>query len=514
MSNCSIETRDITKSFATTLACDAIDLKIYPGEIHALLGENGAGKTTLMRILSGFMRPDAGTILLDGEPIQLESPGDAMRLGIGMVHQRYRLIESFTVADNLLLGSSFDGRASAFYRHVEEIGKHFGIAVRPDAYVWELSDGERQRVEIVRVLQRGARILILDEPTGVLSPQECGELFGALKRMSAEGKSVVLISHKMEEVLEWCDRITVIRKGRKVLTKSATGVSAAELAEMTIGSEISVASSKRQLSPGKVVLNFDGICASGAQPMSSLKDVSFILREREILGVAGLSGNGQTELAEVCAGLAQSSRGRIVLCGRDITSLGVATASAAGMAFIPEDRVGTGVCSNLGTDENLILRDLKNERFARWGLLDRDAIQAWAREKVSEFDIRLPDISGPIRRLSGGNMQKVVLARELSRPITVLVAAQPIRGLDVAAAEAVHRMILDARDRGAAVLLISEDLDEITKLSDRMIVMHRGEITAELLPDASREQIGLAMAGVRLDRPIGRPAEQAVLQPT
>jgi general nucleoside transport system ATP-binding protein len=496
----SIEARGVTKRFGAVPACDEIDLKTQAGEIHALLGENGAGKTTLMRILSGFIKPDEGTILLNGAPVQFDSPRDAIRLGIGMVHQRYRLIEKFTVTDNLLLGSSFAGARSDFARHLENLGKHFGIEVNPEVYVWQLSDGERQRVEILRVLQRGADVLILDEPTGVLSPQECVQLFIALKKMTAEGKTIILISHKMEEVLQWCDSITVLRKGKTVASRETSGVTASELAELTVGSKVNLASALRNRSgPSDVVLKLQNVSAAGVQLMSSLRGISLELRGREILGVAGLSGNGQTELAEVCVGLRKLTHGKITIQNKDITGLSVSQVVSAGVRFIPEDRVGTAVCPNMGTNENLVLRDLMSGRFSRWGVLNKSKINKWAQDKIDAFNIRLPDMFGPIRRLSGGNMQKVVVARELGKPLKVLIAAQPIRGLDVAATDSVHRMIMEARQSGTAVLLISEDLDELTKLSDRLIVMHRGEITAELPRNPSREKIGLAMAGVRVE---------------
>lgn len=497
MSHPYLETRAITKRYGDVAANDSVDFSVRAGEIHALLGENGAGKTTLMRILSGFVQPDSGTILLDGQPIRLQSPSHAMSLGIGMVHQHWRLVEKFTVADNLRLGNPFRGSNLDFKRQIEDISRHFGLKVRPDAYVWELSLGERQRLEILRVLQRGARTLILDEPTAVLSPQECVQLFDAVRQMAAEGNSIVLISHKMQDVMQWCDRITVLRRGRVVAERSPRDVTAAELAELTVGRAVHVASPARRSQPGDYALELEGVFVSGGGNMATLKDISFKIREGEILGVAGVSGNGQTELAEVCAGLVRPSRGRITLRGRDIKGLGAAAVNRAGLAYVPDDRVGTGICPNLGIDENLILRDPGRKAFTRWGLLDRRAILQWARQKSHDFDIVLPDLSGPIRRLSGGNMQKVVLARELSGDVKVLVAAQPIRGLDVAASEAVHTMMLDARDRGGAILLISDDLDEIAKLSDRIIVMHRGEIMAEMSPDASREKIGLAMTGVR-----------------
>jgi general nucleoside transport system ATP-binding protein len=491
-----LEMRGITKRYGDLAANDAVDFSVRAREIHALLGENGAGKTTLMRILSGFTQADAGEIRIDGRPARIRSPQDAMSLGIGMVHQHWRLVERFTVAENLMLGHAAV-RARDFNRQIVSISDKFGLKVRPEARVWELSLGERQRVEILRVLQRGARILVLDEPTAVLSPQETDQLFVVLNEMVAEGNAIIFISHKMKEVMRHCHRITVMRRGRVVGQRDGQTATAAELAEMTIGRSLAQqgrTSSARALGP--VVLELDRVHALTDGERVALRDVSFRVRGGEILGVAGVSGNGQKELADVCAGLRRPSAGSIRLSGQDIESLEAAEVNRAGLSFVPEDRMGIGICPDLGVAENLILRRLNQPAFAHYGVVDWKAVGRWAMQNVKEFDIRLSDLWTPIRWLSGGNVQKVVLAREFSEVPKVLIAAQPTRGLDVAATEFVHGMLDAMRARGGAVLLISDDLDEILKLSDRLIVLHGGEVMDEFGPEDSRERIGLAMTGM------------------
>ncbi len=491
--------RGITKRYGDLLANDAVDFSVRAGEIHALLGENGAGKTTLMRILSGFTPADAGEIRIEGQPMRIRGPQDAMSLGIGMVHQHWRLVERFTVAENLMLGHVAARDRREFNRQIVSISERFGLKVRLGAKVWELSLGERQRVEILRVLQRGARILILDEPTAVLSPLETDHLFVVIKEMAIQGNGIVFISHKMKEVMRHCHRITIIRRGRVVGERDGETATAAELAELTIGrSLLQQARNSRTTALGPIALELVRVHALSDGERVALRDVSFVVRSGEILGVAGVSGNGQKELADVCAGLRRPLAGSVRLNGRDITRSTAAEVNRAGLSFVPEDRMGTGVCPDLAVAENLILRRPGSPPFARYGVVDWPEVGRWAVENAKQFDIRLPNPWVPIRWLSGGNMQKVVLARELTKTSSVLVAAQPTRGLDVAATEFVHTMLNAMRARGGAVLLISDDLDEILKLSDRLIVLHAGEVMGEFGPESSSERIGLAMTGMHL----------------
>jgi general nucleoside transport system ATP-binding protein len=492
-----LEMRGITKRYGDLLANDAVDFSVRAGEIHALLGENGAGKTTLMRILSGFTPADAGEIRLDGRPVRIRGPQDAMTLGIGMVHQHWRLVERFTVAENLALGHMAVRDRRELNRQIVGISEKFGLKVRPAARVWELSLGERQRVEILRVLQRGARILVLDEPTAVLSPREADHLLQVINEMAQQGNAIVFISHKMKEVIQHCHRITVMRSGKVVGERAGDTAMAAELAELIIGRSLpQMTREPRASALGSIALELDEVHALTDSDRPALRGVSIAVRSGEILGIAGVSGNGQKELADVCAGLRRPSAGSVRLNGRDITGARAAEVNRAGLSFVPEDRMGTGVCPDLAVAENLILRQPDRRPFARYGILNWPAVGQWAAQNAKQFDIRLVNPWVPIRWLSGGNMQKVVLAREFGAAPKVLVAAQPTRGLDVAAAEFVHSMLDTMRSRGGAVLLISDDLDEILKLSDRLIVLHAGEVMAEFGPHSSREQIGLAMTGM------------------
>jgi ABC-type uncharacterized transport system ATPase subunit len=494
-----LEMRGITKRYGDLLANDAVDFSVRAGEIHALLGENGAGKTTLMRILSGFTTADAGEIRIGGQHVRIRSPHDAMSLGIGMVHQHWRLVERFTVAENLALGRLPLRDRRKFNRQIVAISEKFGLNVRPAARVWELSLGERQRVEILRVLQHGARIVVLDEPTAVLTPQETEHMMQVINEMARGGNAIVFISHKMKEVTQHCHRITVMRRGKVVGERAGETATAAELAELTIGRSLpQLAREPRTTKLGSIALELFEVHAVGDNDRPALRGVSLAVRSGEILGIAGVSGNGQKELADVCAGLRRTSAGSVHLNGRDITQLTAAEVNRAGVSFVPEDRMGTGVCPDLAVAENLILRRSNRRPFARYGVNNWTAVTRWAQQNVSQFDIRLANLWEPIRRLSGGNMQKVVLAREFGDSPKVLIAAQPTRGLDVAATEFVHSMLDSMRDRGGAVLLISDDLDEILKLSDRLIVLHAGEVMGEFGPRSSPEQIGLAMTGMHV----------------
>jgi simple sugar transport system ATP-binding protein len=494
--------QEVTKRYGDFLANDGVNFSVGVGELHALLGENGAGKTTLMRILSGFTLPDSGEIRIKGQPIRIRGPVDAIRFGIGMVHQHWRLVERFTVLENLMLGNPAARNRAALRKDVDSLCQNFGLKVRLNAPVWQLSLGERQRVEILRVMQRGATILILDEPTAVLSPQETDQLFSILHEMVSGGTAVILISHKMSDVVRHCDRITVMRHGRIVGQRDGSGATASELAELMVGRSLPQKEYRRSGSAGSVALELDNVDARTVDGRVALRGVNLKLHSCEILGVAGVSGNGQNELAEVCAGLHQPSSGHVKLKGRSVGGMWRSELSRAGLAFIPEDRMRSGVCPDLSVAENLILRSPGRPDIASFSLLKWPAIEQLTLHRAKEFDVRFSSPWAPVRWLSGGNIQKLILARELGQLPSVLIAAQPTRGLDVAATEFVHDMLRAMRDRGTAMLLISDDLDEVLELSDRLVVLYDGAVAGEFSPDASRHQIGLAMTGMSEDSQI------------
>ena len=499
MEDAAVLMQGIHKQFMAVLANDGIDFEVRKGEIHGLLGENGAGKTTLMRILSGFSQPDAGNIYLHGRLVRIATPRKAKELGVGMVHQHFRLVERFTVLENLILGQRAGGSAAELRRELDAFEGRFGLSVDPRARVWELSVGERQRVEILKVLHQGADILILDEPTAVLTPQETDHLFTIVRRMAADGKAVIFITHKLEEALRLCDRITVLRHGRVagVLTREAATL--AGLARLMVGRTFAPYLDRAPVPPGEIELELRGISAIDQSGLPALEDIDLQVRRGEILGVAGVAGNGQVELAEVVAGIRAPTSGRLRIGGVDRTHQDPAAIHRAGVAFVPEDRIGTGLCPGLGVAENLIAREFDRAPFARHGLLQFRQIIGWARQKVADFDIRTPDVIGPVSRLSGGNMQKVVIARELSGSPRVIIASQPTRGLDVSATDAVYRILLEARNRGSGVLLISEDLDEVLSLSDRVAVMYRRRVAGVVVTGSvSRDVVGQLMAGVNV----------------
>jgi general nucleoside transport system ATP-binding protein len=491
-----IEMAEVTKRYGDFLANDRINFLVRGGELHALLGENGAGKTTLMRVLSGFTLPDSGQIRMNAEPIRIRSPADAIRIGIGMVHQHWRLVERFTVLENLALGNPAASDRATFRKKVDALCQRFGLKVRLNAPVWQLSLGERQRVEILRVMQRGATILILDEPTAVLAPQERDQLFSTLHEMVSGGTAVILISHKLGDVVRHCDRVTVMRQGRIVGQREGATATAAELAELMVGRSLRQNPFRRSGLKGPVALELVNVEARTQDGRISLRGLNLTLCSGEVLGVAGVSGNGQKELAEVCAGLRQPSHGCVRLQGRGIGKMPPEELRRAGLSFIPEDRMGSGVCPDMSVAENLILRNPGRPDIASFGFLKWPAIERFTFDCAKRFDVRLSSAWTPVRWLSGGNIQKVILARELGQSPSILVAAQPTRGLDVAATEFVHDMLLAMRARGTAILLVSDDLDEILKLSDRLMVLYDGAVAGEFSPDSSRHEIGLAMTGV------------------
>jgi general nucleoside transport system ATP-binding protein len=494
-----LELKGITKRYGSLVANDHIDLTVEQGQIHALLGENGAGKTTLMNVLFGLVQPDEGEILIDGQPQHLGSPGDAIRAGIGMVHQHFMLVPVFTVAENVTLGMErtrvlglLDRRRTR--RDVRELSERYGLEVNPDALVEDLPVGVQQRVEIIKALLRDASVLILDEPTSVLTPLETQELFRIMRDLRAGGRSLVFISHKLKEVQEIADTITVIRRGRVVGERPPT-TSDAELASLMVGRSVQLRVTKPPASPGDVRLDVQGLTVASEQGKSALDEVSFQVRAGEILGVAGVQGNGQTELCEALLGLLPVAAGSVRLEGRDLTHATPRQRLHSGIGYIPEDRQEDGLVGGFSVADNLIL-DVYNEPPYSSGIaLDLGTINRTGAERVADFDIRTTSTATPVGTLSGGNQQKVILAREIGREVRLLVASQPTRGLDVGSIEFVHRRIVEQRDQGLGVLLISSELDEIYALSDRIAVMYEGKITGFRGPDVPAEELGMLMAG-------------------
>jgi simple sugar transport system ATP-binding protein len=497
-----LELRGITKRFPAVLANDHVDFDLRRGEVHALLGENGAGKTTLMNVLYGLYQPDEGQILIKGEPVRFHSPRDAISRGIGMVHQHFMLIPVMTVAENIVLATE-PTRAgvlldyAAAEKRVADLSRTFGFAIDADARVESITVGQQQRVEILKALYRHADILILDEPTAVLTPQEARELFGILRTLTREGMSVIFISHKLNEVLEIADRITVLRRGKKIDTVARAGATEEGLARMMVGRDVVLRVDKAASAPSEPVLQVDDLQVLDDRGLPAVRGVSFDVRAGEIVGLAGVDGNGQTELVEALSGLRKVAEGTVRIGGRDVTGAHTHEILDLGLGHIPEDRQRRGLVLEFSLAENLALHDYDKTPNSRFGWLFPQRILRWARVLLQQFDVRGGSPQTRASALSGGNQQKVVLAREIARDPGVLLAAQPTRGLDVGAIEFVHRRLIEARDRGKAVLLVSLELDEILSLSDRILVMYEGRIAAEYGPDVSEEQLGIAMTGGR-----------------
>jgi simple sugar transport system ATP-binding protein len=502
----------IVKRFPGVVAVDGVDLEVRAGEIHALLGENGAGKSTLMCVASGLYTPDAGTIRLDGEPVQLFSPRDGIARNIGMVHQHFMLVPTLTVAENVMVGlrrPRFVLGRRAIEALVRERSQTLGFPVDPSAHVWQLSVGEQQRVEILKVLYRGARLLILDEPTAVLTPDEAVELGRSLRRLVAAGSTVVLISHKLEEVLHLADRVTVMRRGRVIAAGlERSQVDAAGLARLMVGRDLAPPLARPAAAPGAPVLEVRGLGARGDRGLPALRDVTLQVRAGEILGVAGVAGNGQRELCEVVTGLRAATAGTIAVSGHDLTGRPPRAFVDAGVAHVPEDRTCCGVAPHLSLVENLALKSYRSPDRHRGPLLDHARLRADAEKVVADFAISPPAVDAPAGGLSGGNLQRLILGRELQAAPRLLVAAHPTRGLDVGATETIHRLLRAEAARGAAVLLVSADLDEVRALSDRIVVMFEGRVAGEVdAATADPGHLGLLMGGGRA--PAAPPAEAA-----
>jgi len=502
-----LEMKGITKRFPGVLANDHIDFQLKKGEIHALLGENGAGKTTLMNILYGLYRPDEGQIFLDGREVHIRSPHDAIAQGIGMVHQHFMLIPVMTVAENTILGTEIvrnglilDRRTAA--QRICDFSRQFGLDVDPDAYVKDLPVGVQQRVEIVKALYRGAEVLILDEPTAVLTPQESEELFRIMRSLVAQGKSIIFITHKLKEVRAVADRITVLRGGRVVGTTTPQEATETMLAAMMVGREVILTVDKSPAQAGEVVLKVDDLRVEDERGYMAVDGLSLEVRAGEILGIAGVQGNGQTELVEALTGLRSPVGGRVTILGKDATAAPPRQIIEQGVAHIPEDRHKHGLVLSFPLVDNLVLSTYYRSPFARGIALNERVIDNNGKQLIAEFDVRTPSEYALAGTLSGGNQQKLIVAREFSRPIKLLIAAQPTRGLDVGSIEFIHNRLVEQRDAGCAVLLVSVELDEILSLSDRVAVLYKGKIIATMpVEEATPEKLGLLMAGVKPDEP-------------
>jgi len=509
-SNLIVEMQGIVKRFPGVLANDHVDFELRPGEIHALLGENGAGKSTLMNVLAGLYKQDAGIIKIKGDPVEFASPRDAINAGIGMVHQHFMLVPSQTVTENILLGlddPSFFMRLNEFDAKIAKMGEQFGLKVDPRAKIWQLSVGEQQRVELLKMLYRGANVLIMDEPTAVLAPQEIEGLFDTLRAMIAQGKSVIFISHKLQEVTAIADRVTVLRRGRVTAAGVSTkGVTRQELARLMVGREVVFFVDKKPKQAGDVILDVKDVHAENDKGLPALRGLSLNVRAGEIVGLAGVAGNGQNVLSEVITGMRKCTQGEVLLNGKKVSNRDTLFGIEHGMAYVPEDRTHVGSAPDLSVTDNVIMKKYRKPPISKGSLLDMNAATNFAKELKQAYDIIVPTVNTPVRLLSGGNLQRVILAREISGSPNFMVAVQPTRGLDVGAIEGVHRLLLAQREASAAVLLISEELEELLSLSDRVYVIYEGRIMGEvriksLEPDERlTEAIGLMMTGTPLDQ--------------
>ncbi len=498
-----VEMKDISKSFAAVRANVGINFDVRPGEVHTLLGENGAGKSTLMNILNGLYIPDSGSIRIRGDLCRFASPRDAIAAGIGMVHQHFMLVPVLSVWENMIMGLPDLAAVlprKAVIERIRELSCRYGLEVEPEAKVWQLSVGEQQRVEILKMLYRKAEVLVLDEPTSVLTPQEVQHLFNTIRQMTSEGHGVIFISHKLDEVMEISDRITILRKGEVVETLSGRSVTKEELAEKMVGRKVLFTVDKEVLNAGETVLAADGICALNDRGLPSVRNLSLTIREGEILGLAGIAGNGQRELCEVLSGLRPIQFGRVDFLGRDMTGAHPMEFIRAGLSYIPADRKGTGLVGTMNLRENFNLKNYWKKPYAKGIFLSWENVAGETGRIVERFGVSTPGLGVPVRNLSGGNQQRLMLGRELSGTPRLIVAMQPTWGLDVGATEFVREQLLRQRERGAAILLVSEDLEEVMALSDRLAVIHKGEIMG-VVDDPSvitEEDLGLMMAGTPL----------------
>ncbi|WP_338012179.1 ABC transporter ATP-binding protein [Paenibacillus beijingensis] len=497
-----VDMRGIVKRFGPVTANDHVDFQAEAGEIHALLGENGAGKSTMMCMLSGVYRANEGDIYIRGQKARIRSPKDASQLGIGMVFQNFRLVQTLTATENLILGerSSFwrgSGWMKKKQQEIRDLAEHFGLTFPVDRPIWQLSVGEQQRVEIVKTLYRGAEIIILDEPTSVLTPAEADQLFETLKLMKQEGKTVIMTTHKLKEVMAAADRISVMRKGRMIAVKSIKETSEREIAQLMIGKEIVLERKEREAAGTKPLLEVRGLDVYADQGRKALNQLNLEVKEGEIVGVAGVAGNGQKELAEVLNGLREWKQGSIVFGGQEWKKATVRGAIEAGISHIPENRMKSGLAGSLGVTDNLLAKSYRGKERSSFGFLRSAGNRAWSQQLVEQFDVKTPGLDTPVRQLSGGNQQKLLFAREITHNPKLMVAVHPTQGLDVGATDGVHRLLMDLRAAGSGVLLISEDLEEIMQLSDRILVIFNGRFIGEMSHDeADTERIGLMMAGI------------------
>lgn len=490
-----VQMKNITKTFPGTLANDDVSLTLNAGEIHALLGENGAGKSTLMNILVGLYKQDSGDILINGEVKQFVSPKDAIANGIGMIHQHFKLVNAFTVTENVLLGD----KGSVFIskkkmsEKVKRLAEEYGIDVDVSALISQLGVGEQQRVEILKSLHKNAKILILDEPTAVLTPQEADALFKTLRDMTKKGCTIVIISHKLDEIVAIADTVTVLQKGRIAGVAKGNDINHANLSRLMIGDDIEFSTTPQESNYGETLLEVKGLCAQNDKGVEGLCDVCFEIKAGEILGVAGVAGNGQRELGEVLSGLRSSTAGSIYLDGKDVTKSSVRNKLDAGLAYVPEDRMGTGLIGNMNSIDNIILRSYYTHKGA---FIDYKKASIDVEKAIDEYDVLMADPKAPVRLMSGGNMQKLLLSREISLNPKVIVLSYPVRGLDIGAMEKIYSIMLEQRQKGCAVLFISEDLDSLIKFSDRIMVLHSGEVTGTIRrEEANIEELGLMMGG-------------------
>jgi ABC-type uncharacterized transport system ATPase subunit len=496
-----LELRGMTKKFGSVVANDRVDFDLRRGEVHALLGENGAGKSTLMSVLYGLYKPTEGQIFVDGKAVEVDSPATAIALGIGMVHQHFMLVPVMTVTENIVLGHE-PGHAGLLdldtaRKRVRELSQRYGLAVDPDARIEDITVGAQQRVEILRALYRGARILVLDEPTAVLTAQEVRELIGVLQRLKQGGSSIVFISHKLAEVLQVADRITVLRRGKKVDTVAREGATEQSLARLVVGRDVLLRVEKGAAAPGEALLSVEDLHVRDDRLLPAVNGLSLSVRCGEIVALAGVDGNGQHELVEAITGLRTPDSGRVLVDGRDIAGLGVRAATEAGVAHIAEDRHRRGLVLPFTLAENLALREYRSPELSRHGWLQIRRIRERAHRLLREFDVRGGGTESHAGSLSGGNQQKVCIAREIASNPKVLVAHQPTRGLDVGAMEFVHRRLIEERDKGRAILLVSLEFDEVRSLADRILVIYDGKIAGEFTPEATEEELGIAMTGGR-----------------